>query len=731
MRNPTGAKASAPEPRPRARRPGRSFGGALFLQALLLAGCSRSRDTHGIAVSSEDISFGDSTSTSTFEVWTEGSGRLEYAITVEPGGGPEGWISVSPTAGTTTGEHDPIEVTVDRSLLPPGNHAAEVVVSAGPNSQTLSVSVDVVGIATSASAHIFTAGDLPLDLLVWNAGTGSLQFEVEAPPWLLVTGNTGPSLGLSDPETLTLTPSPGALPPSTREGVVVLSPLPAQGTNGASVAVTLVVPPGEAAQEGPPPNEQSPLGINLSGVTYFSPELVFVDVFRQSRPFSESGTFPLLPTGYPASLGPGEVAWTLRCSGLQGHYPAGTYHCFYEGSGTLEFQFDAQVASAREGHAVLDVTPTDAGIGLQITATDPADRIRNVRLLLPGFEAGGPQVFHPAFLARWDTAKVLRFMGWQGTNDSAQVDWPDRALPSLQTQGGPKGVALEHMIALANRLKADPWFCMPHQATDAYVAQFATLVRDHLDPDLKVHVEYSNETWNSVFDQTDWCRQQGLALGLGPDPFFAGLRFYSQRAVQVFGIWSAVFGSNDRLVRVLGGQNANPAAGAEVMDWQGASASADALAVAPYFGNDLGGPAICEETAALTVPALLAACQSHLAVVFDDVLANQANAAARGLDLLGYEGGQHLSGFGGCETSGPLNLLFDLANRDPGMYLLYLQLLDGWRTLGGKTLVAFASMSRYTQFGRWGLLEWHDQDPATAPKYVAFEDFIAANPIWW
>jgi len=44
-------------------------------------------------------------------------------------------------------------------------------------------------------------------------------------------------------------------------------------------------------------------------------------------------------------------------------------------------------------------------------------------------------------------------------------------------------------------------------ATDAYVRQFATTVRNRLDPTLKPHIEYSNEVWNYI-SQTNYAKQK-------------------------------------------------------------------------------------------------------------------------------------------------------------------------------------------------------------------------------
>jgi hypothetical protein len=69
---------------------------------------------------------------------------------------------------------------------------------------------------------------------------------------------------------------------------------------------------------------------------------------------------------------------------------------------------------------------------------------------------------------------------------------------------------------------------MPHQASDEYVRQFALLVKEKLDPSLKVYIEYSNEVWNGIFAQHRYAEEQGKKIGLGPKerPWEGAAMFY-------------------------------------------------------------------------------------------------------------------------------------------------------------------------------------------------------------
>ena len=53
------------------------------------------------------------------------------------------------------------------------------------------------------------------------------------------------------------------------------------------------------------------------------------------------------------------------------------------------------------------------------------------------------------------------------------------------------------MIELANETGAEPWFTIPHLATDATVAAMARQIRDELAPGRTIYIEHSNEIWNN------------------------------------------------------------------------------------------------------------------------------------------------------------------------------------------------------------------------------------------
>jgi len=501
------------------------------------------------------------------------------------------------------------------------------------------------------------------------------------------------------------------------------------GGGGGDATPVVPLPP-------PPQGNGGPLGINLSHVEYAGVEWPFVDAMKSASswvpqlvsggPWNTGAYLQLTADDYPL-LAEGQAAATIMFVDLQGHYPGGQYVCQYEGQGTLQFGNDAQFVSQTPGRIVFNVNPSNSGILLRVVATNHSNPIRNIRLIMPGFESTyQTQPFHPTYLEKLSKYSVLRFMDMQRTNGSSQQNWANRPKVTDRTQGTHKGVAVEYMVQLCNTLGADGWFCMPHLANDQYVQQFATYVRDNLNANRKAYIEHSNEVWNNGFQQANYASQQGIALGLASDPYLAQIRYHSKRSVEIFNIWTSVFGSQSstRLVRVLAGQHDNPWVGRQIMDYQNAHQNADALAVAPYFGSNLGWPSMASQVAGWTIDQILDAAQANITVRRSYTTEAYNDTFSRGLDLIAYEGGQHLVGVGEAQGNQTLTNKFVEANRHPRMKNLYLEDLYGWVQAGGKMYVSYSSAGRYGNWGSWGVMEYQDQTRAQAPKYDGLMTFI-------
>ena len=500
---------------------------------------------------------------------------------------------------------------------------------------------------------------------------------------------------------------------------------------------------------------RSPVGTNLELLAYWSPQVPFVDVMKSSSEWlsgsaKDWGGGPPLDldaNGWVRSLRPGQGARKLMLREFGDRYPRGRYLVRYKGEGKLNFGFAAKVVSQRRGEMAIEVTPNDGGVYVWIEATNPADYLREIEIIMPGgicegdpfkhvtvaracgsrrylpFSDNQNILFYPVFAERLRGYSVLRFMDWMGTNNNPVANWSQRTPVTYGTWAKASGAPLEVMIALCNLIGAHPWFTLPHQVDDAYARSFAQMVKQRLDPALGVYVEHSNEVWNSMFSQHGYLTSRAKAHGVNLSQYHA-LRTRSLAAV-----FKAELGA-ERVVSVLGGQAANPwvaQSGLEHLRGQGI----DAVAIAPYFGVS-PTPAEAGRFTAMKPDAFI----DHVrTAVFTREAAHMRShrklADKYGLRLLAYEGGQHMAGVAGAEGNEALNALFDNFNRDPRIKQLYLDYLAIWKREGGELFVHFNDVSRYTKSGRWGALEYVTQPRGESPKFDALMTFIEQNPAWW
>lgn len=314
---------------------------------------------------------------------------------------------------------------------------------------------------------------------------------------------------------------------------------------------------------------------------------------------------------------------------------------------------------------------------------------------------------------------TLRFMDWQRTNNNNDVNWTERTSPTSDHFNNGGEVALEWCVNLANRIDKNVWFCVPHKASDDYIRKLATFLRDNLEVDRKIFIEYSNETWNSVFQQNGYCMTQGKNGGYpGLNDNYKGENYSMHRSLRVFGIFEEVFGSSNvgrwaRVRRVVScGGN---------LDWVDKALrdiyksttynpnnrKIDFLAVAPYVGGGIDGAA------------------SDVATKFraetDKVYTNRVLVVEKSKNayaipaMAAYEGGHHI------------NTNADKWSANSKIYAEYRYMLDKFKP-------KFAHFVHYTHVGdwngtnAWGAKRFTGQSDAEAHKYRALKDWAAANP---
>ncbi len=166
-----------------------------------------------LAVTPSDFEFaatedGDDTLERVLEIWNEGYGSLYWEVSENAA-----WLSLSPSRGSSTGEHDDVTLSVDISGLNTGSFSATITIGgagADGSPRTVDVDLEITAAATdpeidfSPSRLRFTAeegGDDPDDetLTIWNSGEGTLGWTVsDDAGWLSLSPRSGSSTGEND-----------------------------------------------------------------------------------------------------------------------------------------------------------------------------------------------------------------------------------------------------------------------------------------------------------------------------------------------------------------------------------------------------------------------------------------------------------------------------------------------------------------------------------------------------
>jgi hypothetical protein len=449
---------------------------------------------------------------------------------------------------------------------------------------------------------------------------------------------------------------------------------------------------------------------------------------------------------------------------------AGRYVLRYSGKGIIEVAGRARNVRYGKGEVRFDYTPGPGSVDIRLQRinTSAPPRITSIvkEDMMRAYDRG--QRFNPAWTTQLGAFQALRFMDWIETNNSKLSSWEAR--PKLSDYSYSKAVPIEVMIDLANTLEKDPWFTVPHLADDDFVRQFATLVKERLDPKLKAYVEFSNEVWNWGFEQAAWADDSAIARWGQKDKW---MQYYGFRAAEVARIWTDVFAqeADARLINVISTHTGwtgleGEALEASLVVAEGLPAPVtafDAYAITGYFGGVLGGGDRTEmvndwltkslagaqqdaESKGLKGDAADAYVAKHR---FDRATAFAARelrdgaisgdpadtvndlvgrifpyhaglARKHGLSLIMYEGGTHVVGTRGRENDEALTAFFSHLNYTPEMGALYEVLLQGWKAAGGQLFNAYSDVGMPSKWGSWGALRHLDD---SNPRWDALVNF--------
>ena len=357
----------------------------------------------------------------------------------------------------------------------------------------------------------------------------------------------------------------------------------------------------------------------------------------------------------------------------------------------------------------------------------------------------------PAFLT--DLAPFsgpIRFMDW-GLANGALIHWSDRTKKTDNHYEGKTVpvdpsiaryisgstisdacVAYEWMIDLCNRTGKDMWVNVPAFSDSDYWTQLAKLIRDNLDPKLKVYVEYADETWNGGMASFQYTIDQGMANSLpGSNKWYQGGSWSVWNTLKIFKAFQDVFGADaigSRVIRVFAFSGnfdiADQAFYTVMYDGTGTTnfnaklnpsgQKADLLAIAPYYGPDdvAAGTGVLDGAA----PNIAERVQANLDAAYEGYIPSAVALATKYKTKLGcYEGGQQLNTHADQWSSGP-------AIYDSYKYMLNKLIPANFVIFSHYTLY-----STYTPSQAWGAKESVTAPLDRSPKYRALVDWANAN----
>ena len=461
------------------------------------------------------------------------------------------------------------------------------------------------------------------------------------------------------------------------------------------------------------------LGVNLGSVSYWTGERSFANLltganwqdpakgWNEVSEAEQDRNGDMLASAMPAGR---EVVRILTPTADVLGDNGATIRCTWEGTGAISVGGNRGAGTAGDHSYEFLYSKnklSDARVWLSLRNVSASDPVRNLDCREK--DMARSELFSPEFVNSLKPYTVLRFLDWSAANANPQsVKWADRTQPGSIYQTRPQGAALENIVALSNKLSAEPWVNVPWNADDDYITHMAQLMHDGIPANRRVYVELSNEVWNYAFSVSRQSEREGLARKMSDDPVIANLRRYAERAGEVMRIWSKVFADRPgQLVRVAATMHDNPWTAEIVMTSPGLADNIDALATAPYFGTGFfsGSEAGMTDTGQML---------SILAGYSKQVLANagEGNAAVArkyGKRYIAYEAGQHLIEAGSLDRISAMN-------RSNTMYDIYINFITDWKTRFNDTMVLYSATSPISGYGAWGLREYAGQPLSETPK---------------
>lgn len=508
--------------------------------------------------------------------------------------------------------------------------------------------------------------------------------------------------------------------------------------------------------------EDLQLGINVDYIGPSSTQFLFADAFKASSAFypmnNRTSEIDLTVqiekdiNGYPIEIpfyssGEQYYAYSTLFEHLDGHYPRGRYTLISKGSGRILVSGDCEErVYSSPGRYFIDVVPGNNGLQISLLESNIDDPITKINFMFPGYSESDSEIFYQPFIDKLKNFNVIRTMNFTQVNEykgddplissgdpNCEMSWDFRTLPTYQTQlGCGQGMAWEHIINSVKAVDdADIWITIPHAANNEYIEELANLLLDTFPTNRKIYIELSNEFWNfsNQFQQSYWFKSKADILGI------EYWQFYVKRSTEVMAIFNRVFGhESDNLIKVISSQQGNSQLTELLLtslldnSINTSQIEIDALAIGSYFGllqieqYDPPSTNVILNIAKNQINDIGISTRDARAL-----LDNYSRQINKDVDLICYEGGQHMTPMNSDweyiydnESVAP----FISANRDPRIYLLYMDWATQWYSNGGSLLMAYSYVSNPYLGALFGHIEYLDQPIREAYKYRALLDIM-------
>jgi hypothetical protein len=281
------------------------------------------------------------------------------------------------------------------------------------------------------------------------------------------------------------------------------------------------------------------IGGGTNGLAVWANAWQFQDVMKNSRGWNNLGgigNFEINRSDHVVNVDGTILLQKLVAADVIGDdIPPGGVYTVRKTNGSANLEYGVSNSGApgatgwQTGSEVTFTHTQGDNIILYVRSSDglPAS-LTGFEILVPGFVEG--QTFRTEWYNFFAAMNLdtIRFMDWSNTNDTYIEEWDERtqvdALSYTAARHGKtfmdhdEGTIVHHVpyevqIELCNLLGANIWINFQTRCSLAYAQAYGALINSDLDVGLECYAEYSNETWNWLFnDNVRWSSFLGAEI---------------------------------------------------------------------------------------------------------------------------------------------------------------------------------------------------------------------------